>query len=146
MHAHSVLLFSCSRRSSFFSLFVYWFDDLNAPHPLRPSSLYRHLPRASSHMARAKRFYWPSGHPVNPITRDAWIRSSDPAPSGPERRATASLAPIKIIQKKQQMAIKSLVSPREVVFRFPFQLEVDWAFQGRSAVKSELYMSGPEDT
>lgn len=36
--------------------------------------------------------------------------------------------------------IKSLVSPREVVFRFPFQLEVDWAFQRRSAVKSGLYM------
>lgn len=35
--------------------------------------------------------------------------------------------------------IKSLVSPQEVVFRFPFQLEVDWAFQGRSAVKSGLY-------
>lgn len=42
--------------------------------------------------------------------------------------------------------IKSLVSPREVVFRFPFQLEVDWAFQGRSAVKSGLYMRGLEDT
>lgn len=42
--------------------------------------------------------------------------------------------------------IKSLVSPREVVFRFPFQLEVDWAFQRRSAVKSGLYMRGPEDT
>lgn len=38
--------------------------------------------------------------------------------------------------------IKSLVSPREVVFRFPFQLEVDWAFQRRSAVKSGLYVRG----
>lgn len=42
--------------------------------------------------------------------------------------------------------IKSLVSPREVVFRFPFQLEGDWAFQRRSAVKSGLYMRGLEDT
>ncbi len=42
--------------------------------------------------------------------------------------------------------IKSLVSPREVVFRFPFQLEVDWAFQGRSAVKSELYMRADPKT
>lgn len=36
--------------------------------------------------------------------------------------------------------IKSLVSPQEVVFGFPFQLEVDWAFQRRSAVKSELHV------
>lgn len=42
--------------------------------------------------------------------------------------------------------IKSLVSPREVVFRFPFQLEGDWAFQRRSAVKCGLYMRGLEDT
>lgn len=42
--------------------------------------------------------------------------------------------------------IKSLVSPREVVFRFPFQSKVDWAFQRRSAVKCGLYMRGPGDT
>lgn len=36
--------------------------------------------------------------------------------------------------------IKSLVSPRDVVFRFPFQLEVDWAFHGRSAVRNPDYI------
>lgn len=43
---------------------------------------------------------------------------------------------------KDDRVIKSLVTPQEVVFRFPFQLEVDWAFEGRSAVKSELHMHG----
>lgn len=41
--------------------------------------------------------------------------------------------------------IKSLVSPREVVFRFPFQLEADWAFQRRSAVKSGLCTRALQD-
>lgn len=41
--------------------------------------------------------------------------------------------------------IKSLVPLRGVVFRFPFQLEADWAFQGRSAVKSG-YMRGLQGT
>lgn len=34
--------------------------------------------------------------------------------------------------------IKSLVSPREEVFRFPFQLEADWRFSGE--VSCEIWI------
>lgn len=99
-------------------------------------------------MARTKRFIDHRDITLTPLPKTHGSVRVIPLPQALNRELHQAKLQLKKQKKtaKNDRVIKWLVSPREVVFRFPFQLEVDWAFQGRSAVKSELYMRGPEDT
>lgn len=77
---------------------------------------------------------------MNKGARNCW---SDPVPSGPTKKKKKEPHQTKLIKIKrkkntQQRMIKSLVSPREEVFRFPFQLEADWSFSGE--VSCEIWI------